>query len=90
MDKRGKGLAILNDTTYEKMALQVHQLTEVRNFAHTRLKDPLRGSIIDSKEGGQVGQTSGEGTNIRTRDRNPDISIEGTNIRTWDTNPDIY
>ena len=32
MDKRGKGLAILNDTTYEKMALQVHQLTEVRNL----------------------------------------------------------
>ena len=66
---------------------------QAQPFKGTRLKDPLRGSIIDSKERGQVGQTSrhlSEGTNIRTWDRNPDISREATNIGPWDTNPDIY
>ena len=32
----------------------------------TRLKDQLHGSIINSRERGQVGQTSGHGTEIRT------------------------
>ena len=39
-------------------------------LALTRLKDPLRGSIINSKEMGEVGQKSGH---FKRGDKHPDM-----------------
>ena len=76
---------------------------QIETFVLLALKDPLRGSIISSREEkGQVGhksghfmrgQTSGHGIQIRTWDTNPDMghkSGHGIQIQTWDTNLDIY
>ena len=49
----------------------------------TRLKDPLRGSIIDRRERGQVAQTSRHGTEIRTFQKRGQTSGHGTQIRTF-------
>ena len=59
---------------------------QAQPFKGTRLKDPLRGSIIDSKERGQVGQTS---RHFKRGDKHPDLGQKFGHFNRGDKHPDM-